>query len=76
MQRTIEIITSKRIKCAQAVKKKKGREGGRARKLASFRPPPEAGANYVKSAAEHQDRLTRCPDDYCHIPAALLNKYK
>ncbi|WP_233881218.1 peptide-methionine (S)-S-oxide reductase [Virgibacillus halodenitrificans] len=33
-------------------------------------------ANYVKSAEEHQDRLTKCPNDYCHIPEALLNKYK
>lgn len=32
--------------------------------------------NYVKSAEEHQDRLTKCPNDYCHIPEALLNKYK
>lgn len=32
--------------------------------------------NYVKSAEEHQDRLWRCPDDYCHIPQELLNKYK
>ena len=32
--------------------------------------------NYVKSAAEHQDRLERCPEDYCHIPAEVLNKYK
>lgn len=32
--------------------------------------------NYVPSAAEHQDRLARCPDDYCHIPQALLEKYK
>jgi len=32
--------------------------------------------NYVRSADEHQDRLTRCPDDYCHIPEALLTKYK
>lgn len=32
--------------------------------------------NYVTSAEEHQDRLTRCPDDYCHIPELLLNKYK
>lgn len=31
--------------------------------------------NYVRSADEHQDRLARCPDDYCHIPSALLNKY-
>lgn len=33
-------------------------------------------SNYVKSAEEHQDRLTRCPDDYCHIPEKLLSKYK
>lgn len=32
--------------------------------------------NYVKSAEEHQDRLDRCPDDYCHIPKELLLKYK
>lgn len=32
--------------------------------------------NYVKSADEHQDRLERCPDDYCHIPKHLLEKYK
>lgn len=31
---------------------------------------------YVRSAEEHQDRLTRCPDDYCHIPESLLTKYK
>ncbi|MEZ8101184.1 peptide-methionine (S)-S-oxide reductase [Vibrio bivalvicida] len=32
--------------------------------------------NYVKSDEEHQDRLTRFPNDYCHIPFELLNKYK
>ncbi|OZS42246.1 methionine sulfoxide reductase A [Photobacterium sanguinicancri] len=32
--------------------------------------------NYVKSDDEHQDRLTRFPNDYCHIPFELLNKYK
>ena len=32
--------------------------------------------NYVRSADEHQDRLERCPDDYCHIPADLLTKYR
>ncbi|MBM7704168.1 peptide-methionine (S)-S-oxide reductase [Metabacillus iocasae] len=32
--------------------------------------------NYVRSAEEHQDRLERCPDDYCHIPKETLNKYK
>ena len=31
--------------------------------------------NYVRSADEHQDRLARCPDDYCHIPPTLLTKY-
>jgi len=33
-------------------------------------------SNYVKSDEEHQDRLTRCPDDYCHLPQHLLHKYK
>lgn len=32
--------------------------------------------NYVKSAEEHQDKLERCPDAYCHIPKHILNKYK
>ncbi|CAM2823369.1 peptide-methionine (S)-S-oxide reductase [Salinicoccus roseus] len=32
--------------------------------------------NYVRSAEEHQDRLDRCPDDYCHIPKELLTKYQ
>ena len=32
--------------------------------------------NYVKSAEEHQDRLNRCPYDYCHIPKELLTKYQ
>ncbi len=32
--------------------------------------------NYVKSAAEHQDRLARYPNDYCHIPEEMLRKYK
>ena len=32
--------------------------------------------NYVPSDDEHQDRLTRFPDDYCHIPLDLLHKYK
>ena len=32
--------------------------------------------NYVPSDAEHQDRLTNHPDDYCHIPLDLLHKYK
>jgi len=32
--------------------------------------------NYVKSAETHQDRLTHFPNDYCHIPRKLLNKYK
>jgi peptide-methionine (S)-S-oxide reductase len=34
--------------------------------------------NYVRSDDEHQDRLTRYPEDhsYCHIPLELLHKYK
>ncbi|MGB1290962.1 MAG: peptide-methionine (S)-S-oxide reductase [Pseudoalteromonas sp.] len=32
--------------------------------------------NYVKSDEEHQDRLSRFPNDYCHIPRDLLHKYK
>ncbi|EFP96856.1 peptide-methionine (S)-S-oxide reductase [Vibrio caribbeanicus] len=32
--------------------------------------------NYVPSDAEHQDRLTRFPDDYCHIPTDLMKKYR
>ncbi|WP_194435480.1 peptide-methionine (S)-S-oxide reductase [Vibrio fluminensis] len=32
--------------------------------------------NYVKSALEHQDRLTLHPNDYCHIPLDLLHKYR
>ena len=31
--------------------------------------------NYIKSAEEHQDRLNRRPNDYCHIPKELLHKY-
>jgi len=35
-------------------------------------------SNYVKSAEEHQDRLTNFPEDYsyCHIPLEKLHKYK
>ncbi len=33
-------------------------------------------SNFVRSDAEHQDRLTRCPDDYCHISDELLQKYR
>lgn len=32
--------------------------------------------NYVRSAEEHQDRLDRFPDDYCHIPSDLMGKYR
>jgi peptide-methionine (S)-S-oxide reductase len=34
--------------------------------------------NYIRSADEHQDRLTRCPEDYsyCHIPRALMYRHK
>ena len=31
---------------------------------------------YLKSADEHQDRLQRCPEEACHLPKALLHKYK
>jgi peptide-methionine (S)-S-oxide reductase len=32
--------------------------------------------NYARSQDEHQDRLTRHPEDSCHIPRELLHKYK
>lgn len=32
-------------------------------------------SNYLKSADEHQDRLTRFPDETCHLPRTLLHKY-
>ena len=32
--------------------------------------------NFIPSEAEHQDRLTRFPNDKCHIPRLLLHKYK
>lgn len=32
--------------------------------------------NYVRSAEEHQDRLDKFPNDYCHIPMQLRYKYK
>lgn len=32
--------------------------------------------NYIPSAEEHQDRLERCPEDYCHIPKDVLKKHK
>lgn len=31
--------------------------------------------HYIASAEEHQDRLDKFPDDYCHISKSLLNKY-
>ena len=31
--------------------------------------------NYLKSATEHQDRLTLHPDTPCHIPREILHKY-
>jgi len=33
-------------------------------------------SNYVKSHETHQDRLTRNPDEPCHIPRTLLHKYR
>ena len=32
--------------------------------------------NFVPSDPEHQDRLTRFPNDKCHIPRMVLHKYK
>lgn len=32
--------------------------------------------NYIPSDEEHQDRLTRFPNDYCHIPTNLMRKYR
>ena len=32
--------------------------------------------NYISSDPEHQDRLTCCPKDSCHLPNSLLHKYK
>lgn len=32
--------------------------------------------NYVRSDEAHQDRLTRCPEDACHLPKELLHKYR
>lgn len=32
--------------------------------------------HYLRSAEEHQDRLTRFPDDPCHLPRKLLHKYR
>lgn len=32
--------------------------------------------NFVASAEEHQDHLDKFPDDYCHIPKSLLEKYR
>jgi peptide-methionine (S)-S-oxide reductase len=32
--------------------------------------------NYIPSDPEHQDRLTRCPEDTCHLPRELLHKYR
>ena len=32
--------------------------------------------HYLKSAPEHQDRLSRCPDDPCHLPREILHKYR
>lgn len=33
-------------------------------------------SNYLRSDEEHQDRLTRRPEDKCYLPKALLHKYK
>lgn len=31
--------------------------------------------NYIPSATIHQDHLDKFPNDYCHIPVALMKKY-
>jgi peptide-methionine (S)-S-oxide reductase len=33
-------------------------------------------SHYLKSAPEHQDRLSRFPEDSCHLPKAILHKYR
>ena len=33
-------------------------------------------SHYVRSDEEHQDRLSRCSDDACHLPKELLHKYR
>ncbi len=33
-------------------------------------------SHYLRSGEAHQDRLTRCPDEICHLPKELLHKYK
>lgn len=33
-------------------------------------------SNFIRSGNQHQDRLTRCPNEVCHIPQKLLHKYK
>ena len=32
--------------------------------------------NFVRSEEEHQDRLTRIPDEACHISKEILYKYR
>ena len=32
--------------------------------------------NFVASDREHQDRLLRCPDDYCHISKELMYRHR
>tara|TARA_B100000989_G_scaffold56818_1_gene38462 strand:+ start:1038 stop:1514 length:477 start_codon:yes stop_codon:yes gene_type:complete len=32
--------------------------------------------HYLRSDEAHQNRLTRCPDENCHLPKELLHKYK
>jgi peptide-methionine (S)-S-oxide reductase len=32
--------------------------------------------NYVRSDETHQDRLSKHPEDTCHLPVELLHKYK
>lgn len=32
--------------------------------------------HYIPSAEEHQDHLAKFPQDYCHIPPELMNRYR
>ena len=33
-------------------------------------------SHYLRSSEAHQDRLSRFPDDSCHLPKAILHKYR
>lgn len=58
------------------MKQKTTLSAGKTRKQVMVEVQPLS--NYVKSAEEHQNHLEKFPEDYylCHVPPALLNKYK